>query len=296
MDEYALRRRYDNTISRPTLVKKETLSIQSSPAVRVVAGSRERAWTIFGYLAIGLAALLPRVLALGLFITDDEANFWLTRSDIFLKAIRSGDFAATAITAHPGVTTMWLGAAGIVLRRALLGWGILHSDAFPVVLAMMRLPAVLVHVAVVIVGYHLLLRMFPPKSFPLLAFLAALLWAADPFVIGYSKLLHTDALAGSFMMLSILAICVAFNHDRRARWLALSGIAAGLAFLSKSPALILVPAVGLVALIGQEPRTTQRVPDQEPKNPRTEEPEPALSAVEGNRRTAEPRAAESKNQ
>ena len=33
--------------------------------------------------------------------------------------IRTGDFAATAITAHPGVTTMWLGAAGIVLRRAL---------------------------------------------------------------------------------------------------------------------------------------------------------------------------------
>src|SRR5947208_9272542 len=101
------------------------MSIQSAPAVRVVAGSRDRAWTLLGYLAIGLAALLPRVLALGLFITDDEANFWLMRSDIFLKAIRSGDFAATAITAHPGVTTMWLGAAGIVLRRALLNWGIL---------------------------------------------------------------------------------------------------------------------------------------------------------------------------
>src|SRR6476659_3555350 len=114
-----------------------------------MARPRVHVWAVLSYLAIGLAALLPRVLALGLFITDDEANFWLTRSDIFLKAIRGGDFAATAITAHPGVTTMWLGAAGIVLRRALLDWGILRSDAFPVVLATMRLPAALVHVAVV---------------------------------------------------------------------------------------------------------------------------------------------------
>jgi len=217
--------------------------------MRVVAGQRDRAWALFGYLAIGLAALLPRVLALGLFITDDEANFWLTRSDIFLKAIRTGDYAATALTAHPGVTTMWLGAAGIVLRRALLDWGILRSDAFPVVLATMRLPVALVHVAVVLLGYGLLRRMFPPKIYPALALLAALLWAADPFVIGYSKLLHTDALSGSFMTLSMLAACVTFNHDRRARWLALSGIAAGLAFLSKSPALVLAPAVGLVALL-----------------------------------------------
>jgi 4-amino-4-deoxy-L-arabinose transferase-like glycosyltransferase len=242
-------------------VKKEAISIQSAAAARAVARPRDHVWAVFGYLLIGLAALLPRVLALGLFITDDEANFWLTRSDIFLKAIRSGDLAATAITAHPGVTTMWLGAAGIVLRRALLDWGILHSDAFPIVLATMRLPAVLVHVAVVLLGYRLLRRMFPPASYPLLALLAALLWAADPFVIGYSKLLHTDALAGSFMTLSILAACLAFHHDRRnpdgwkgLRWLALSGVAAGLAFLSKSPALVLAPAVGLVALLADEGR------------------------------------------
>src|SRR4051794_38354847 len=131
------------------------MSIQPGAVVCAVAGPREWAWVMFGYLAIGLAALLPRVLALGLFITDDEANFWLMRSDVFLKAIRSGDFAATAITAHPGVTTMWLGAAGIVLRRALLSWGFLHSDAFPVVLALMRLPAVLAHVVVALLGYGL---------------------------------------------------------------------------------------------------------------------------------------------
>jgi hypothetical protein len=204
------------------------------------------------YVLIGLVALVPRVLALGLFITDDEANFWLNRSDLFLKALHSGDFAATAITAHPGVTTMWLGAAGIVLRRALLGLGVLHSDAFPNVLALMRLPVVLAHVAVLLLGYALLRRMLPAT----VAALAALLWAADPFVIGYSKLLHTDALAGSFMTLSVLAACYYWNHCRQMAWLLLSAVAAGLAFLSKSPALVLLPAIALIALLA--PTTDDR--------------------------------------
>jgi hypothetical protein len=224
------------------------MAVQERAALHAASRVRIDIWALGSYLLVGLAALLPRVLALGLFITDDEANFWLTRSDIFLNAIRSGDYAATAITAHPGVTTMWLGAAGIVLRRALLDWGILHSDAFPIVLAYMRLPAALAHVATVLIGYGLLRRIFSPQI-PALALLAALLWAADPFVIGYSRLLHTDALAGSFMTLSILAACVYFNHERRRRWLLLSGVAAGLAFLSKSPALILLPAVGLVGML-----------------------------------------------
>ncbi|HEU5102332.1 MAG TPA: glycosyltransferase family 39 protein [Roseiflexaceae bacterium] len=235
------------------------MAVQERAALQAASRARIDSWALASYLLIGLAALAPRVLALGLFITDDEANFWLTRSDMFLNAMRAGDYAATAITAHPGVTTMWLGAAGIVIRRALLDWGILHSDAFPIVLACMRLPAALAHVATVVIGYGLLRRMFSPRVYPALAVLAALLWAADPFVIGYSKLLHTDALAGSFMTLSILAACVYLNHDRRWRWLILSGVAAGLAFLSKSPALVLAPAVGLAGLLSttkdQGPRT-----------------------------------------
>ncbi len=206
---------------------------------------RVKLWSLASYLLIGAIAVLPRVLALGQFITDDEANFWLARSDIFLKAIQSGDYAATAITAHPGVTTMWLGAAGIVLRHTLLGWGMIHSDPFPVVLALIRLPVVLAHVVVILLGYSLLRQMFPAG----LALLAALLWAADPFVIGYSKLLHTDALSASFMSLSLLAACYYWNHQRGWLWLLLSAVGAGLAFLSKSPALILLPAVAMVALL-----------------------------------------------
>jgi hypothetical protein len=231
------------------MAEKKVLPLHQAVAVGVAPRLRVGLRALVGYLLVALAALIPRALDLGRFITDDEANFWLHRSDVFLNAVRSGDFIATAITTHPGVTTMWLGAGGIVARRALTGWGLLHSEAFPVILAFMRLPVVLVHVAAITAGYGLLRRMLPPRRFPALALLAALLWAADPFVVGYSRLLHTDALAMSFATLSLLAASWFWNHRAGRRWLVLSGIAAGLAFLSKSPALVLLPAVGLVALL-----------------------------------------------
>jgi 4-amino-4-deoxy-L-arabinose transferase-like glycosyltransferase len=205
------------------------------------------------YILLGLIALAPRVLSLGSFVTVDEIAFWIPRADAFLRAIQAGDFPATAISTHPGVTTMWLGSAGAVLRRALLAAGLLHDESFATVLAFYRLPVVLAHTAGILVGYALLRRMLPA----LMAALAALLWAADPFVIAYSRVLHVDGLAGTFITLSLLAACLYWFHDRRTRFLILSAITAGLAMLSKSPALVLLPLVGLVALFADEGRRTK---------------------------------------
>ncbi|NJN65759.1 MAG: hypothetical protein HC884_03120 [Chloroflexaceae bacterium] len=159
------------------------------------------------YLLVGIVALLPRVLDLGLFVTHDEAEFWIDRSEAFLLALQSGDYAATAISTHPGVTTMWLGAAGVLLRRMLRAWGLLHDIPFPTMLALMQLPVALTHTAGIILGYRLLRQLFPPS----VAVLAALFWATDPFLIGYSRLLHVDMLAGTFGTLSLLAACVSWD-------------------------------------------------------------------------------------
>ncbi|HEX9370596.1 MAG TPA: glycosyltransferase family 39 protein [Roseiflexaceae bacterium] len=214
-------------------------------------------WVILGYLAIGLVAFVPRVLNLGGFVMVDEADFWMQRSAAFLKALQLGDPAATAISTHPGVTTMWLGGAGIVLQRALESLNLLHDGSFPIRLALMRLPVALGNSAGILAGYALLRRMLPAAT----AFLAALLWAADPFAISYGQLLHVDGLAGTFMTLSVLAACLYWFHERRRAWLIFSGACAGLAFLSKSPGLVLVPWVGLVALLAQRSnvRTFERL-------------------------------------
>lgn len=204
----------------------------------------ERLIAVLWYLVTGLAALWPRIADLGGFVTVDEAAYWITRSHTFLGALRSGDFGATALSAHPGVTTMWLGAAGILLQGWLTAAGLLPSVTFATALSLLRLPVVLVHTACLLAGFMLLRRLLPPPT----ALLAALLWAADPFLIAYSRVLHVDALAASFGAVSLLAALCACQSPRRYALFIISGACAGLAVLSKSPAMALAPVVAALAL------------------------------------------------
>ena len=209
------------------------------------------------YLVLGIVALWVRVVDLGLFVTHDEVEFWFSRSESLLLALQSGDYAAMDVSTHPGVTTMWLGAAGIALRRWLFAQGLLQAETFALVVAFFRLPVVLVHVAGVLFGYTMLRRMLPAT----IAGLAAFLWATDPFIVGYSRLLHVDALMGTFATLSLLAAALYWNYAAGVRWLVLSALFAGLALLTKSPALALVPLVGLLALASVGQGITQRRKD-----------------------------------
>ncbi|HWQ15332.1 MAG TPA: glycosyltransferase family 39 protein [Roseiflexaceae bacterium] len=162
-------------------------------------------------LAVGLAALAPRALGLADFYTIDESYHWIGRVERFAAALAAGDWAATNQTGHPGVTTMWLGALGDALARALgvpnPGWagGGAHY------LALLRLPLAAANGLAVALGYLLLRRLLRPAT----ALLAALMWALSPFLIAHGRLLHLDALLTSFMTLSILALLIATNDERR---------------------------------------------------------------------------------
>ncbi|KAB8139920.1 glycosyltransferase family 39 protein [Chloroflexia bacterium SDU3-3] len=216
---------------------------------RAIPWLREDVAALLLRLVVLITALLPRIIQLGMFVTVDEADHWIERSTTFLAALRSGDLAATAITSHPGVITMWLGSAGIVLHELALQ-AHLAQDTFAARLALMQLPVALANALGVMVGYALLRRLLPAHT----AFLAALLWAADPFLIAYSRVLHVDALTSTFVTLSFLAACVYWNHTPQRRTLVLSGVFAGMGLLCKSPALVLFPAVGLLALSARTPR------------------------------------------
>ncbi|NJN68089.1 MAG: hypothetical protein HC884_15945 [Chloroflexaceae bacterium] len=202
-----------------------------------------------GFLFIAIAASGFRLLDLGAFVTVDEVKFWIPRSHQFLQALQTGAHGDIPIVGHPGVTTMWLGSAGVFFSDALFDHGILHQETYPTLLTLYRLPSALVHIGGILVGYALLRRMVPAS----VAFLAALLWATDPFVLAFSRVLHVDALAGTFGTLSLLMACSAWSGagGRRSggsRGLAaLSGGCAGFALLSKLPALALAPVVGVLA-------------------------------------------------
>lgn len=199
--------------------------------------------TLLHLALLGTVALLLRTLDLGGFLTVDETTTWVPNSYRFLRVLQSGDYGATPFMGYPAITTMWLGSAGVALRRALFEWGVLHTDTYEVLLAFNRLPTALVHSACVLAGYGLLRRIVPPAT----AALAALLWATDPFILAFSRVLHMDVLMGGFATLSLLSACAYWCHAARPRWLVLSALCAGLAVLSKLPALGLFPMLALIA-------------------------------------------------
>ncbi len=203
-------------------------------------------------------ALLPRAFGLNVFLTADEL-LWIERSAGFLAAIMGGAWAETFQVGHPGVITRWTGLLGIVASywprlQAKAGQLWIDTVTFETFLhrqpermaklaIAVRLPTVLIASLCVAAAYLLLRRLVGRR----VALLAAVLIALDPFYLALSRLIHHDALSASFTLLSVLAFVV-YLREERYLFLAASGLAAGLAFLSKSPSLLLVPFTGLMSL------------------------------------------------
>jgi hypothetical protein len=199
-------------------------------------------------LAIFALALLPRLLAPGDFLTVDEAYHWFERTEHFAQAVLAGRFAETNLIGHPGVTTLWLGTLGWLLQSALADAGHTAPDAAATLREMLRMPLAAANALCVALAFPLLRRLFGLR----VAWLAVLLWAAEPFLIAHGGIVHVDALLASFLTLSLLAALLAFGADApqpavRWPWLALSGVAGGLALLTKSPAVLLLPMLALIA-------------------------------------------------
>ena len=216
-------------------------------------------------------ALVPRAMGLAVFSTLDESR-WLNRSHRFLEAVSQGDWLGTLRdSVHPGITTQWTGTMGIVgyyLPR--LSWqtdglyvsGLPLADVYQPslrVLASARVPTVL-WTSVFVVLVYLVLRETMNKR---IALLAALFLAFDPFFVGLSRVLHHDALQATFGLVSLLCLGLAWQR-RGWGWFVASGIAAGLAFLSKSTAvvlgpLILVGSVAVFVLLERDKRDWKRL-------------------------------------
>jgi hypothetical protein len=226
--------------------------------------SERRGMTALLSLALFLMALLPRAIGLGVFATADEAK-WVYRSAQFLGALLRGDPAGTVVNLTPAVTTTWLGSTGLAayygLHQAELGmsfadWLALLPEfrADLDVLVAVRWPMVLLTSAGVVVFYLLARRAMAEW----VALLFVLLLALDPHFIALSRVLGHDAPAGLFVGLSLLGFLLALRGgDEEGRtssrfgwdWLVASGVLAGFAWLSKSPAFFLVPFVGLVVVV-----------------------------------------------
>jgi hypothetical protein len=217
-----------------------------------------------------LLALAVRLPGLGQFLTPDEF-LWADRSRNFLIGLLNPAYvcespanhtgfaqavglACTLRTGHPGVTTMWTGSLGILLRYladGAPGHLVDYALAFqtnpldPRFIVPLRLPTVLLTSLWVAAMYWLVWRLWDDRR---VALAAGLLLALDPFHAAFSRVLHHDALSTTFMTLSLLMALFYWGRGASRRWLVASGILAGLGFLSKSPALFLNPFIALIGL------------------------------------------------
>jgi hypothetical protein len=233
---------------------------------------QRKRYTRWAILSAGLLVLilLPRCIGISKFVTVDEPA-WLLFSANFFRALYRGEFAKTVYDYHPAVTTMWLFTAGFLsyfpgYLRVAQKYYEKYWEFDQLLQKYHKLPlTILVRGRLIsILGIAGLLLL----SFGLIDALAGMLTALavilviafDPFFLGHSRLLNHESLMAVLILASMLAALVYLYKRRQSRYLLLSGAAAGLALLTKSPAIILLPLVGLMFFVRflQEPKDGSR--------------------------------------
>ncbi|MCC6177164.1 MAG: glycosyltransferase family 39 protein [Chloroflexi bacterium] len=208
-----------------------------------------------------LVALVPRALALDRFVTTDEL-FWIGRSAAFARALEAGQYGQTFQTGHPGVTTMWTASLGMGAvasrelapsRRDVSRREVSQRPGFLSALTSARRAFGMVTALGVGVAVWLLWRLFGAGP----AIFGGLLLALDPFFLAHARLVHIDASLTLWLTLAVLAALDRWRGGG-AGVVVLAGVTAGLALLSKAPALILLGVVPLSLVLVRGPSALRR--------------------------------------
>jgi hypothetical protein len=220
-----------------------TIAISERPVV-----SQRLALTLLAVLVF-VVALVPRMAGRDTYVTLDEDN-WLKRTAGFTYALWSGELRRTYQNGHPGVTTMWVGMLGLGQDQALSfstrirGQGLIgkvpgFEEAIVDARAAMAVAtAVLTAIVALLAG-----RLWGVG----VGATAGLLLALDPFSVALGQILHVDGLLTGFMAISTLCL-IWYWWQRGSRWLLVAAaLTAGLAMLSKTPGLFMLPFGSAVA-------------------------------------------------
>src|SRR3989344_1383297 len=174
-----------------------------------------------------VCALVPRILGLGTFLTADEKT-WLGRSYEFIQAFKDLRFNDMLQTTHPGVTTLWTVGATITAKMVGSDIPFTNETLFHFIKPSQAIIALLNALAIPCIYWFLYLVVKRRN----ISFFSALLLALDPFLIGYSRVIHVDALLGSFLTLAVLASML-YARSLERRWLIASAVLSAFALLTK---------------------------------------------------------------
>jgi hypothetical protein len=227
----------------PSIVKRPTFKDSDSSTGTRLGSLR---WRPAVFLALFLVSLLPRLVGLGEATTEDEDQ-WIQRSGNFARALDNGQWQATYQVGHPGVSAMWLTSLSLGHERARQFATeerserlVTQVEDFLPALRAARLRFAIVNAALAAACGLLAWRLFGFGP----GLLAGVLLAFDPYWVAMSPIVGMDGLLAGLMGVSLLSALLAFRDARSSgSWALLSGLTAGLALLTKGPAVLILPMV-----------------------------------------------------
>ncbi len=215
-----------------------------------------------GLLALLLFALIvpARVAGIDKFATLDEP-WWIISGSNFYYALAHRDFATTVYDYHPAVTTTWVVTAGMLSyfpEYRGLGQGYFDvrkplfenfmrargKDSLPLI-RNSRLIQVALITVLALLSFFLLQALIDEN----VAFLSIALAMNAPFFLGVSRLINHEGMLAMFALVALLGMLVYLNKERKLIYLLVSGAAFGLAQLTKSSSIVLIPLIGLILFV-----------------------------------------------
>lgn len=172
---------------------------------------------------------------------------WKARSYDFGSGIFSLNFEKTIQKYHPGVTLMWLGTVSIKFFNVYLDISKISPDSISSLFGLHFVQKLLVVLATAIsIGFAFYpLRVLFGKKYALISFF---LLTLEPFYMALTREFHLEGLMSTFMLVSIIWYFYNFVEPSKKK-LFLAAFFAGLAFLTKTSSLYLIPFFGLTTFL-----------------------------------------------
>jgi hypothetical protein len=215
--------------------------------------------TILVILLLGLM-IAPRLPSLGSFVTVDEP-FWLSVGANYYYALSQHEFENTVYEYHPAVTTMSFITAAFLLdfpeyRGYGQGYFDVDKEKFDpfltenghdplYLLYLSRLVQVAAIVFIALLIFFLLSVLLGDEK----AFLVTALISSAPYFLGHSRVLSHEAMVAISVLASIFGMMAYLEYERKWYYLLISAAAAALAQLTKSSAMAMFPAIGLMLAV-----------------------------------------------
>jgi hypothetical protein len=215
-------------------------------------------------LAIGFLIWLPRGLDLDRMVTPDEP-LWLARSANFVKGIASSNFDQTYQYAHPGVTVMWAGTIGYLVHASdyiddgpetvrqsnnVIASELENLSISPLATMEATRKSIVIFVVVVLtLSAWYAVRLFGLGP----GLIGSAFLATDPFHVALSRLLHLDGLLSALVGLAALTWLTYLFRGRRRIDLIMAGVFVGLAGLTRTLAVVLLPMMLISAWLEIHP-------------------------------------------